>query len=167
MQQMVGATPARSMTVLKHHIYGSRAQIFGVGEHVHVGQRRGRWLLQEHRAVRVKELDGDLGVIPGGRGDRHEVGLMIEKLMAGAVCRGPVQRSEITGTDWVDINYAHQLDACVVVVAEGMRASDRATSDDPDAEGFFISRPIHLANPIIVALCWARIASRITSKVWL
>ena len=90
---------------------------------------------------------------------------MFDELTAGSVCRGPVALSEASGTYGVDVDYADQLDVCVVLVAEGMRASDRATSDDPDTERFFVSRSVHLANPSIVALCCARIASRITSKV--
>ena len=167
MQQVVGATRARSMTVLKNHIYGSRAQLFGVGEDVHVGQRRGRGFFQEQRAARLEELDSDRRVIPGRRGDGYEVRLVFEKLTAGSVCRGPIARGKCSGAYEVDIDYANQLNVCVALVAEGMRTSDRATSDDSDAEPFLVSRPVQLANSIIVALCWARIASRITSKVWL
>ena len=76
-----------------------------------------------------------------------------------------VARGERSGAHGVDVDDAHQLDACVVLIAEGMRAGDRSTSDDPDPEPFWSSRPVHLANPSIVALRWARIASRITSKV--
>ena len=72
---------------------------------------------------------------------------------------------ERTGTCWVYIDYANQLDACIVLIAEGMRAGDRATSDDPDAECLSVRRSSHLAKPSIAALCCARIASRITSKV--
>jgi hypothetical protein len=153
--------------VLKHHIYGPRAQLFGVGEDVHVGQRGGRRLFQEHGAARLKQLDSDLRVIPGRRRDGHEVRLVCQEIAAGSVCHGPVVCGKRSGTYWVDIDCADQLDVCVVLVAEGMRTSDRATSDDPDAERFFVSRPVHWANPIIVALCCARIASRITSKVCL
>ena len=65
----------------------------------------------------------------------------------------------------VDVDDANQLDAWIVLIAEGMRAGDPATSDDPDTERFLVSRSGHLANPSIVAFCCARIASRITSKV--
>ena len=106
-------------------------------------------------------------MIPRGRSDGYEVGLVFEELTAGSVCRGPVTHSKGSGTSWIDIDYADQLNMCVVLVAEGMRASDRATSDDPDTERFLVSRSVHLANPSIVALCWARISSRITSKVCL
>src|SRR5687768_12092770 len=129
---MVGATRARSMTVLKHHIYGSRALLFGVVEDVHIGQICGRWLLQEHRAARLEQLNGDFRVIPRRRGDRHEVGLVINELMAGSVCRGPVARGKGSRTYGVDIYYADQLNVCVVLIAEGMRSGDGATSDDPD-----------------------------------
>ena len=108
-----------------------------------------------------------VGVTPGRRGDGDQVRLLIEELTAGAVRRRPVARGELQRHVRVDVDDAHQLDARVVLVAEGMRTGDRATSDDPDAERFLVSRPVHLANPIIVALCWARIASRITSKVCL
>ena len=155
------------MTVLKHHIDGSRAQLFGVGEDVHVGQRRGRWLLQEHRAARLEQLDSDLRVISGRGRDGHEVRLLIKELAAGAVRRCLVVCGKRSGAYWVDIDYADQLDVCVVLVAKGMRTGDRAASDDPDTERFFVRRPVHSANPIIVALCCARIASRITSKVCL
>jgi hypothetical protein len=106
-------------------------------------------------------------VIPGRRSDGYEVGLLSEELRTGAVCRGPVARGERGGTSWVDVDYADQLNVCVVLVAEGMRTCDRATADDPDAELFSVTQSVHLAKPIIVALCWARIASRITSKVCL
>ena len=167
MEQMVGATRARSMTVLKHHVDRARAHLFGGGEDVHVRQRRGRGLLQEHRAARLEQLDGDLGVIPGGRSDGYEIRLRVRG--AHGRIRMPSSRNaqRMRGTSWVDVDYADQLDVFVVLVAEGMRTSDRATSDDPDTERFLVSRSVHLANPIIVALCWARIASRITSKVCL
>ena len=104
-------------------------------------------------------------MIPGWRGDGHEVRLLLEELSVGAVCRRPVAHGERTGTCWVYIDNANQLDACIVLIAEGMRAGDRATSDDPDTECLFVSRSSHLAKPSIAALCCARIASRITSKV--
>jgi hypothetical protein len=144
---MVGATRARSMTVLKHHIYGSRTQLFGVGEDVHVGQGGGWWLRQEHRAARLEQLDSDLRVIPGRRGDGHEVGLVIEELTAGSVYSGPVARGERSGTCWIDVDYADQLNVCVVLVAEGMRTSDRATSDDPDAQRFLSAGPFTWRSP--------------------
>jgi hypothetical protein len=86
------------MAVLEHHIDRARAHLFGGGEHVHVSQRRGRWLLQEHRAARLEQLDGDLRVIPGRCGDRHEIGLVIEELTARTVRRGPVAGGKLTGT---------------------------------------------------------------------
>jgi hypothetical protein len=70
------------VTVLKHHVDGSQAQLFGGGGDVHVGQRRGRWLLQQHRAARREQLDGDLRVIPWWRSDGYEVRLLIEELTA-------------------------------------------------------------------------------------
>src|SRR5512132_2332587 len=119
-QEMVGATRTRSVTVLEHHVDRARARILGLGEDVHVGQCRGRWLLQEHRAARLQQLDGDLGVIPRRRSDRHEVRLLLEELTTGLVCRRPVACGEGIGTYEVEVDDAHQLDAWVVLVAEGM-----------------------------------------------
>jgi hypothetical protein len=104
-------------------------------------------------------------VIPRRRGDRHKVALLFDKLTAGAVRRGPELLGESSGMYGVDVDYTHQVDACVALIAEGMCAGDRATPDNPDAELCFVGRHVHLANPNIVALCSARIARRITSKV--
>jgi hypothetical protein len=68
---------------------------------------------------------------------------VIEELTAGAVRRGLVAGGKLTGTYEVDVDDANQLDARIVLVAEGMCASDRATSDNADAEGFFVSRSVH------------------------
>jgi hypothetical protein len=133
MQQLVGATRTRSVTVLEHHVEGARARIIGGGEDVHLGQVRGRWLLQEHRAARLEKFDRDLGVTPRRRGDGYEVGLLIEELTVGAVRRRLVARGVLVGMCRDDVIDTHQLDAWVVLVADGMGAGDIAAADDPDA----------------------------------
>ena len=145
-EQMVGATRTRSVTVLEHHVEGARAHLLGGGEDIHVGQVRGRRLLQEYRAARLEQFDGDLGVTPGRRGDGHQVRLLIEELTAGAVCRRLVACGVLIGSGGDDVEDANQLDAGVVLVAQGMRTGDRATSDDPDAELFLASRPVHCCS---------------------
>ena len=114
---------------------GAPRSPLGGGEQVQVGQRRGRRLLEQHRATGLEQLRRDLGVGAGRGGDADQVGAPLAH-QAAYVGKGrpAVVVGVRLGVLGHDVDQADQLGAARRRVRLGVLVGDPSAPDDGDPE---------------------------------